>query len=161
MITYLKSTLFQFNLMKKFLLFIIVLITINIIKLNTVESAGYYSSNGAITLSSSREEKLKKINDISSPNRTMRELIVFLNKIDGFDSKKLCSSLIRSDVQAKLSRFKSIISTCPGPGFCRLAMRQNGSVFGTSDAKLESNFIFFLDFKLNRLLILFLKLFSI
>ena len=109
-------------------------------KISNVKSASSYSpSNVSVTLTNSREDKLKKINDASSTNRNLKETIAFLNKIEGFDANRICSSLIRTDVQAKLSRLKSVISTCPGPGFCRLAMRQNGSIYGTSDSRLESN----------------------
>lgn len=109
-------------------------------KVNSVKSASLSpQSNVPVNLSNSREDKLKKINDASSPNKNLKETLAFLNKIEGFDANRICSSLIRTDVQAKLSRLKSVISTCPGPGFCRLAMRQNGSIYGASDSRLESN----------------------
>lgn len=149
----------------------------NLLNMNQVESAGtylssnsnsnnmnnFYSSNkNGITLS--REDKLKKINDLSSPNKNLKEVISFLNKIDGFDPSRICSSLIRTDVQAKLSRLKSVISTCPGPGFCRLAMRQNGSIYGTSDSKLDSNFEYLFhqcDLHIKFILFLLLAIFNL
>lgn len=177
--TYLK---FENSSFKKLFFFIYATITINILRIDTVETADFklnsnkqYSNTTAsfaaasssplpvttITLTNSREEKLKKINnDILSPNRNIKETISFLNKIEGFDSNRICSSLIRSDVQARLNRLKSLISTCPGPGFCRLAMRPNGTIYGTSDSKLESKFKFKLNFLKNFNLIFYLSYFQ-
>ena len=137
MITHLIITNFS---SRKFLITFLVMCIISMFKISNVKSASSYSpSNVSVTLTNSREDKLKKINDASSTNRNLKETLAFLNKIEGFDANRICSSLIRTDVQAKLSRLKSVISTCPGPGFCRLAMRQNGSIYGTSDSRLESN----------------------
>ncbi len=123
-----------------FLIAFLVMCIISVFKINNVTSSSSYSpSNVPVTFSSRHEDKLKKINDASSANKNLKETLAFLNKIEGFDANRICSSLIRTDVQAKLSRLKSVISTCPGPGFCRLAMRQNGSIYGTSDSRLESN----------------------
>lgn len=174
--TYLK---FENSSFKKLFFFIYATITINILRINTVETADFklnsnkqYSNTAAsfaasplpvttLTLTNSREEKLKKINnDVLSPNRNIKETISFLNKIEGFDSNRICTSLIRSDVQARLNRLKSLISTCPGPGFCRLAMRPNGTIYGTSDSKLESKFKFELNFSKNYNLIFYLSYFQ-
>lgn len=63
----------------------------------------------------------------------------FLSRLEGFESKSICRSLLRSDIQAKLNSFKSIISTCPGENYCRLAMRANGRIFGAQNSGVESN----------------------
>ena len=94
------------------------------------------------------DDKLKKINEASHLilNRyahTQKDYLAFLNKIDGFDAKNLCPTLTQSDLQAKIKRFKSIISECPGYKVCKLGMRQNGSIYGELDPRLESKLYFF------------------
>lgn len=70
-----------------------------------------------------------------------KEIFIFIDKLAHTGIKNTCDTkLIQSDVQLKMRLLKSIVSTCSG--YCRLAMSQDGDIYGDREFSLESNLIF-------------------
>ena len=97
---------------------------------------------------SRNDDLLRRINAAAvpmnaNPARSFKETIAFLNKLDGFDSGSVCPSLSESEFQLRLSMLTSITSTCTSPtGFCKLAMQQDGSVYGAQESNFDSNYYY-------------------
>ena len=81
---------------------------------------------------------LSKINNKNIASGQQSFVISFLNNVEGFESKSVCKSLLKSSVQAKINNFKSIISTCPEENFCRIAMEKDGLAYGAQNSQLQS-----------------------
>lgn len=76
--------------------------------------------------------------NLDVPN--MSQAIAFLKNIEGFGSGSVCQNLLKSNIQIRIKHFKSIISTCPGTNYCRLAMNKKGLAYGSINSQLQSNF---------------------
>ena len=70
-----------------------------------------------------------------------KKIAIFIDKIAMTGTENTCSSrLMQSDVQSKMRMLKSIISSCSG--YCRIAMNQNGHVYGANEFNLDSMYLF-------------------
>ncbi|RNA22705.1 hypothetical protein BpHYR1_036833 [Brachionus plicatilis] len=68
------------------------------------------------------------------------EIFIFIDKVAHTGIKNTCDTkLIQSDVQVKMRVLKSIVSTCNG--YCRLAMSQDGRIYGEREFSLDTIWI--------------------
>lgn len=64
---------------------------------------------------------------------------LFIDRVAHTGTRSTCDTrLIQSDVQAKMRKLKSLISTCSG--YCRLAISPEGAIYGGKDFNLDSEY---------------------
>ncbi len=80
----------------------------------------------------------------------------FLNNVESSDSTSVCQILLRSSVQNRINNFQSLISTCQGKDFCKIAISNNGIAYGAQNSKYQSRLI-----KIHYLKNLFQKLYFV
>jgi hypothetical protein len=110
-----------------------------------------YSSSSISSKNLNNNKNLNLLNKIISQTASFQSqsrnqtVLAFINKIalipdtPTITSSSMCHpSLLQSDIQAKLRNLKSFISTCSD--YCRLAMNQDGYVYGAKDFSLDSKF---------------------
>lgn len=74
-----------------------------------------------------------------------KNVYLFIDKVAHTGIRNTCDTrLIQSDVQVKMRKLKSIISTCNG--YCRLAMALDGHIYGAKDFNLDSKIRFLVFF---------------
>lgn len=133
-------------------LIINVLVYISIIQFFHIHKKELFANAYSLTYSSSslnNNKNLNLLNKILSQTASFQSqnknqtVLAFINKIaqipeaSTVTSSSMCHpSLLQSDIQAKLRSLKSFISTCSE--YCRLAMNQEGHVYGAKEFNLDS-----------------------
>jgi hypothetical protein len=108
-----------------------------------------YSSSSLSSNNLNNNKNLNLLNKILSQTASFQSqnknqtVLAFINKIaqipdtsTGTSSSMCHPSVLQSDIQAKLRNLKSFISTCTD--YCRLAMNQEGLVYGAKEFNLDS-----------------------
>ena len=84
-------------------------------------------------------------------NDLNKKIAIFIDKIAMTGTENTCNSrLMQTDVQSKMRMLKSIISSCSG--YCRIAMNQNGHIYGANEFNLDSMYflkVFIINSKFN------------
>jgi hypothetical protein len=79
-----------------------------------------------------------------------KKMSLFIGRLEKTGTEMACNSkLIQSNVQARMRTLKSVLSTCDG--YCRIAIDQNGVIYGDKKFSLESKTLtlLFIDALLN------------
>jgi len=105
-----------------------------------------YSSSSLSSSNFNNNKNLNILNKILSQTASFQSqnkdqtVLAFINKIAQIpETPSMCHvSLLQSDIQAKLRNLRSFISTCSD--YCRLAMNQDGHVYGAKEFNLDSKF---------------------